>query len=203
MIHDQGLVDQLSELPVERFYGEVFRATGVTADPLAPSVNGGRWAPRAGDGIDVPVLYTSLERDGALAEVVSYLMMLTPLPSKPLKVARLGVSTAKTLRLVRAGLSGLGVDPARYGERDYRHTQNVGAALAFLGLDGLIAPSARWSCDNLMIFTSNSSLNERLEVIDVEHVKWRAWAGENGFMRMTKSKVLLACCIRSGVLDDK
>jgi hypothetical protein len=182
MIHDQGLVDQLSALSVERYEGEVFRATGITADPLASSVSGGRWAPAARDGADVPVLYTSLERDGALAEVVSYLMLLTPVPSKPLKVARLGVSTAKTLRLARVSLAGLGVDMARYGERDYGRTQSIGAALAFLGLDGLIAPSARWSCDNLTIFTANSHLSERLEVIGVEHVNWGAWARENGFL---------------------
>ncbi|MBL8660924.1 MAG: RES family NAD+ phosphorylase [Rhodospirillales bacterium] len=182
MIHEQGLVDQLSALPVERYEGKAFRATGIAADPLASSVSGGRWAPRAEDGIDVPVLYTSLERDGALAEVVSYLMLLTPLPSKPLKVARLGVSTAKTLRLGRADLTELAVDMTRYGARDYGHTQRIGAALAFLGLDGLIAPSARWSCDNLMIFTANSEISERLEVIETEHVIWRTWARNNGYL---------------------
>ena len=84
MIHDQNLVDQLSALTGERFDGEVFRATGVGANPLAFSLNGGRWAPAAVDGTEVPALYTSMERDGALAEVVSYLTLLTPLPSKPL-----------------------------------------------------------------------------------------------------------------------
>jgi hypothetical protein len=73
MIHDQSLVDQLSALATERFEGEVFRATGISADALAFSANGGRWAPPARDGADVPILYTSRERSGALAEVVSYL----------------------------------------------------------------------------------------------------------------------------------
>jgi hypothetical protein len=39
MIHDQGLVDQLGGLAVERFEGEVFRATGVSANLL------GQWRP--------------------------------------------------------------------------------------------------------------------------------------------------------------
>lgn len=182
MIHDQSLVDQLSAFSFERFEGEIFRATGVSADPLASSVNGGRWAPSARDGADVPILYTSFERDGALAEVVSYLAMLTPLPSRPLKVSRLGVSTAKTLRLARVNLESLGVDMAQYGERDYGRTQSIGAALAFLGLDGLIAPSARWTCDNLMIFTFNHPMNERLEVIEAEQVEWGAWARAHGFI---------------------
>jgi RES domain len=180
MIHDQSLVDQLSVLAIERFEGEVFRATGLSADPLAFSFKGGRWAPPEGDSVDVPILYTSMERDGALAEVVSYLMLLTPLPSKPLKVSRLGVSTMKTLRLARVDFEGLGIDLARYGERDYGRTKNIGAALAFLGLDGLIAPSARWRCENLMIYQTNH-LNGRLEVITEEEVDWRAWARANGF----------------------
>jgi len=184
MIHDQGLVDQLSGLATERFNGEVFRATGVSRDPLAFSVNGGRWAPPAHDGADVPVLYTSLTRPGALAEVVAYLTLLTPLPlSHPLKVSRLGVSTSKTLRLARGSLKRLGVDFRRYGERDYALTQSIGAALAFLGLDGLIAPSARWPCDNLMIYQSNHMLlTERLEVIEDEQVDWGAWARANGML---------------------
>jgi RES domain len=180
MIHDQSLVDQLSVLAFERFEGEVFRATGLSADPLAFSFNGGRWAPPEGNSVDVPILYTSMERDGALAEVVSYLMLLTPLPSKPLKVSRLGVSTGKTLRFARADLEGLGIDLARYGERDYARTQSIGAALSFLGLDGLIAPSARWHCENLMIYQTNH-LNGRLEVITEEEVDWQAWAHANGF----------------------
>lgn len=182
MIHDQGLVDQLSSLAVERFDGEVFRATGVSADPLAFSFNGGRWAPSAQDGIDVPVLYTSMERDGALAEVVSYLTLLTPLPSKPLKVAQLGVSTMKTLHLARLSLEGLGVVMACYGDRDYYQTQRIGAALAFLGLDGLIAPSARWRCENLMIYQTNHLLTERLEVLGEEQIDWRVWARANGLI---------------------
>jgi hypothetical protein len=190
MIHDQGLLDQLSALAIERFDGEVFRATGVSADPLAFSFNGGRWSPPATDGVEVPVLYTSMERNGALAEVVSYLMLLTPLPSKPLKASRLGVSTTKTLRLARAGLDGLGVDMAHYGERDYGQTQRIGAALAFLGLDGLIAPSARWRCDNLMIYQSNHLLSERLELIKEEQIDWRTWARANGFVGGNGSKTL-------------
>jgi hypothetical protein len=182
MIHDQALLDKLSALPAERYEGEVFRVTGVTADPLASSVNGGRWAPPSRDGAEVSVLYTSLERDGALAEVVSYLVLLTPRPSKPLKVSRLAVATAKTLRLARTRLEHLGVDLVRYGERDYGATQTIGAALAFLGFDGLIAPSARWNCSNLTIFTSNSHHSERFELIDFETVDWRAWAREKDFL---------------------
>jgi hypothetical protein len=99
-----------------------------------------------------------------------------------LRVSRLAVTTGKTLRLARANLETLSVDMARFGERDYGRTQRIGAALAFLELDGLIAPSARWPTDNLMIFTANHALTERLDVIDSEEVEWRSWAKTNGFL---------------------
>lgn len=183
MIHEQSLVDQLSILPVERFEGEVFRTTSVSADPIAPSISGGRWAPPQDSASEVAVLYTSLERDGAIAEVISYLVQLTPAPRvRTLKISRLGASTAKTLRLARTSLEDFGVDLVRFGERDYARTQQIGAAIAFLELDGLIAPSARWPCDNLMIFSANHSLNERLEVVGHEEFVWREWAQAHGFM---------------------
>ena len=97
-------------------------------------------------------------------------------------MTRLAVSTARTLRFARADLPEFGVDMARYGERDYARTQKIGAALAFLGFDGLIAPSACWDCDNLMIFTDNRALAERLEPISEEEVEWKEWAQENGLI---------------------
>ena len=42
MIHDQGLVDRLSGLATELFDDAVYRATRVSADPTAPSINGAR-----------------------------------------------------------------------------------------------------------------------------------------------------------------
>ncbi len=70
----------------------------------------------------------------------------------------------------------------RYGDRDYAPTQRIGAALAFLGLDGLMAPSARWSCDNLMIFADNHQPTARLESVSDEQIEWSEWAQTNGFI---------------------
>jgi hypothetical protein len=73
MIHDPDLLDRLSVLPTERFEGPVYRATGLSTDPTAPSISGGRWAPPPEADAGNFVLYTSLERDGALAELCSFL----------------------------------------------------------------------------------------------------------------------------------
>jgi hypothetical protein len=58
----------------------------------------------------------------------------------------------------------------RYGERDYVRTQEIGAAFAFLGVDALIAPSARWSYENSIIYSDNHAMNERLVVKHAEEV---------------------------------
>ena len=187
MIHDPSLLDRLSAFGPERFEGEVFRATRVNADPVAASISGGRWAPPPDGDAGHSVLYTILERDGAIAEVVSFLAELTPIPGpRQINVTHLAVSTSHTLRLVRADLAALGVELARYGERDYGRTQEIGAALVFLGFDGLIAPSVRWSCDNLMIFGDNHALAETLEPIGTDRVEWREWAQAHGILSETQ-----------------
>ncbi|HUB48953.1 MAG TPA: RES family NAD+ phosphorylase [Acetobacteraceae bacterium] len=149
MIHDPELTDRLAQFASETFSGVVFRATRANLDPLAFSHRAGRWMPENGTAA---VLYTSVEREGALAEIAFHWSQLTPVPTKPVSLHRLEIQTHKTLRLLRGELGQLDVDLDRFGDMFYGRTQEIGAAVAFLGHDGLIAPSARWSCDNLMVF---------------------------------------------------
>ncbi|MBX9844005.1 MAG: RES family NAD+ phosphorylase [Xanthobacteraceae bacterium] len=186
MIHDNELLDLLSELPRGAFMGAVFRATGMSVDPTAASVNGGRWSPRPDKDWDVPTLYTSLKREGALAELCSFLADFTPVPKgRLIKVTRLDLALHEAVRLEPGDLSRLGVDMAQYGRRDYARTQLIGAALAFLGVDGLIAPSARWGCDNVMVFQNNHDTINNIVVGPDESLDWRAWAEANGFLPKT------------------
>lgn len=180
MIHDLKLVDQLSKLKSEAFSGHVFRATGVSIDPTAPSISGGRWAMPPNSSPGTPILYTSLIREGAIAELCSFLIDLTPLPTKPIKVSKLRVTASHVVSLSFAELAKLGLIKEQYGQRDYRRTQEIGAALSFLGFDGLIAPSARWPCENLMLFCANHAMTETLEVASHEVIDWKAWATDNG-----------------------
>ena len=136
MIHDPKLLDLLSAFDPIEFGGEVFRATRKSLDPLAPSTSGGRWAPKDGPA----VLYMSTERDGALAEITFHLRQFYPLPSKIAALYRIGLTARRTMRLLRADLVDLGVDWARYGEINYERSQAIGAAVAFLEYDGLLAP---------------------------------------------------------------
>jgi hypothetical protein len=174
MLHDQELLDRLTAFAPVVFDGEVFRATRRGRDPLATSVAGGRWmAPN-----QTPTLYTSCERDGALAEIVHHWHQLTPLPSKPVIVHTLSAHLRKSLRLGRAELSGLDVD---FGSPTPGRTQEIGAAVAYLEYDGLIAPSLRWVCDNVIVF--GSILERRSNdfiVRSSEEVDWRQWMRDHG-----------------------
>jgi hypothetical protein len=178
MVHDSNLLDQLDAMPKEAFDGEVYRGTRQSLHPLASSYSGGRWMRRDGVG----VLYTSLAREGALAEISFHWGQLTPRPTKPVVLHTLRVAAHRTLKLVRADLEALGLPDSAYGGVNLPRTQEIGAAVEFLGCDGLIAPCARWSCDNLMLFPDRMGVDANLEIIHSEAVDWVAWATAHGLV---------------------
>ena len=87
------------------------------------------------------VLYTSLAREGALAEISFHWGQLTPRPTEPVMLHTLRVVAHRTLKRVRADLESLGVPESAYGGVDMPRTQAIDVAVEFLGCDGLIAPS--------------------------------------------------------------
>lgn len=178
MIHDPDLLDQLDALPREAFDGEVFRGTRQNLDPLASSYSGGRWMQRDG----AAVLYTSLAREGALAEISFHWGQLNPRPTKPVMLHTLRVVAHRTLKLVRADLATLGVAESAYGGVNMPRTQEIGAAVEFLGCDGLIAPCARWNCDNLILFPDRMGIDATLEIVHSEAVDWATWATTHGLI---------------------
>lgn len=178
MIHDRELLDRLADLPTVSFGGEVFRATRLTLKPLASSASGGRWGPQGGPN----VLYTSLQREGALAEIAFHWSQQTPRPSRPAVVHTLRVKSPATLRLLRTDISALGVNEADYERVNLKRTQEIGAAVEFLGFDGIIAPCARWACDNLILFPESASFGGDLEAIAREEVDWLEWGRAQGLL---------------------
>jgi hypothetical protein len=98
MIHDPELLDRLDALPKETLSGDVFRGTRQNLDPIASSFSGGRWMHSGSAG----VLYTSLAREGALAEISFHWAQLNPRPTKPVVLHTLAVVAHRTLKLVRA-----------------------------------------------------------------------------------------------------
>ena len=50
-------------------------------------------------------------------------------------------------------LERLGVKRESFPTIRYEKTRDIGDAVAFLGFDGLMIPSARWSCLNIVVIT--------------------------------------------------
>jgi hypothetical protein len=172
MLHDQTLLDWLARAETEPFEGLVYRATRPNLDPLIPSTNGGRWMPANME----PVLYTSLERDGALAEIVHHWSLLTPPPSKPVLVHTLKLRVRKCLVLTPTHLGQLGVTWPDTKSLQISRTQAIGAAGAYLGFDSIRVPSARRENDNLVIvFTNHEGGDAGPTLSGSETVDWRSW----------------------------
>ena len=168
---DPVLLDALEAFNRVRHTGETWRVVREGRDPLQGSASGGGWDPTLFD-----VLYTSLNPDGAIAEVHFHLSRQPVFPSKiKYGLHRIRVATAKTLRLPDLNaMVPLGVDAARYRAILYEPTQAIGDAAYFLGFDSIIAPNARWSCNNLILFTDQIAPAE-LEVIESWEVNWTEW----------------------------
>lgn len=139
-------------------------------DPLQCSASGGRW-----DDSTFEVLYTSLKREGAIAEIYFHLMRGQPVfPSKVRYcLFELKVSLSEILRFETLDeLSALGLDISRYGQlsyqerqQEYPRTQEIAEVADFLDCDGLQVPNARLACANLVLFC------DRLQPDSMEVVK--------------------------------
>jgi RES domain-containing protein len=173
--HDLKLLDALDALPRLKFAGPVWRVVRDGRDPIQSGPSRSRWCDGTFD-----VLYTSMERDGAIAEVHAFWSLQPVFPSKiDFRCFELTAAADHSLQFLDvAALKPLGVDPRTYADRDYAVTSAIASAANFLGFDGLIAPSARWKCQNVMLFTEHAKQSQialksqQPDVID--WVEWRA-----------------------------
>jgi hypothetical protein len=175
-VHDRAILDALDAIDPKPFEGDVWRVTRKDREPLRGSSTHGRWSPNG----EFEVLYTSLERDGALTEV-GYRLSLEPIwPSRlQHEIHRIEVRTERTLHIVDlAALQSLGVDMTKYQGFDYESTQAITAAAHFLEFDGLLVPSARATCANLVLFLDRVTGHGHLVVHQSEAVDWTAWKKE-------------------------
>ena len=170
-VHDRPILDAIEAIDPERFAGEAWRVTRKGRDPLRGSAADGRWSPGGGE---LEVLYTSLERDGALAEI-GYRLSLEPVwPSRIAHELHLiAIETQRTLKFANLeDLAPLGFEIGRYHTFEYQATQATAAAGYFLEFDSLIVPSARFDCANLVIFTERvPDLTLKLS----EAIDWEGW----------------------------
>jgi len=81
-----------------------------------------------------------------------------------------------------AALAALGADTARYGilsyaerSQEYPRPQDIAEAAHFVGFDGLIVPSARFECLNVVLFSNRIPPESLEKVRDDGAIDWDEW----------------------------
>jgi len=166
------------------FEGIVWRIVREGRDPLQGYPSGARWDPGTFD-----VIYTSMAREGSLAEIHFHLRRQPVFPSKLVSVLhKVSVRARRMLKLDDLSeIEALGVTRERFGELSYERTQAIGDAAYFLGFDGLMVPSARWNCLNLVFFTDQLSPAD-IALEEAAVVDWAAWRLEADALRDQSKK---------------
>jgi RES domain-containing protein len=173
---DPDLLDALEAHQGVSFRGDVWRIVRDGRDVLQGYPSKARWDPGTFD-----VLYASLKREGALEEIHFHLSRQPVFPSKIRSILhRIAVETRRTLRLADlSAVAALGVSVETFRSLDYSRTQEIADAADFLGFDGMLVPSARYPCQNLVFFMDKFGPDD-FAVLESELVDWDDWRRRRG-----------------------
>jgi RES domain-containing protein len=185
----QSLVDAIEAESPTNFSGIVWRVVTDGFDVLRPARAGGRW-----DDGSFDVLYTSSERDGALAE--SWFHASKGLPVIPSRISKrlykIEAEIGRVLDLSDAlKLQTFGVNVGAYGRLHYAQRtdeyptlQQIAEAAHFYEYQAIIVPNARWPASNVVVFTEHTS-RSALKVLDDELVDLTRWNEKTGKSKQT------------------
>lgn len=176
---DNRLIDAIEAINPVQYSGTVWRVVRQGREPTQCSRSGGRW-----DDGTFDVLYTSEKRDGALAEMRFHLMRGQPvMPSRvAYNLYEIDLALQRALKMLDlAALQAAGLDTSRYGQlsyegkdAEYPRSQDIAEAAHFLDYDGLIVPSARFDCLNVVAFCDRVTPDALIVKRDYGQVDWSA-----------------------------
>ena len=148
------LLEYLEGCRQGRFDGSVNRVVWADRSPTQGSnrARGRRNSPDC----QFEVLNTSLSAGGADAEFEAFWSLFEQRPDRRALNWELRVRLLHVVELGFEDFRKLGLGPTVYRTHDYSRTQEISDAVNDLGCDGLIAPSARYDCNNLVIYTGLS-----------------------------------------------
>jgi RES domain-containing protein len=162
VIYDRELLAKLDELRANQWHGEVFRHMFGDYPAERDNQQGARWNPA-----ETPAIYTSLTRDVALAEADFQIFLQPVRPRARRTIYRISVTLSSVIDLSdRTRLAALGISEEDLVSLDYRSCQHLGGAIAWLGNDGLLVPSARADGVNLVIFPNQQKSDYEFLTID-------------------------------------
>ena len=167
---DPYLLEHLEGCRQKRFEGVVNRVVWADRSPIqGSSGKRGRWN---SPDCQFEVLNTSFAAEGAAAEFEAFWSLFEQRPDRRALIWKLGVRLKRVVELNFEELEQLGVRQEDYQSRDYSRTQEVSDGLNYLGCDGLIAPSARYDCKNLIIYVQNLDNDCLLEEGESAEFAW-------------------------------
>ena len=169
---DPDLLEHLEACRQRPFEGVVNRVVWADMSPIRGS-NGarGRWN---SPDCQFEVLNTSFEAKGADAEFEAFWSLFEQRPDRRALNWKIRVRLMRVVEMGFGELEQLGVGSAEYRSRDYLRTREISDGLNYLGCDGLIAPSARYDCNNLVVYIQN--LNRDCFVEEDGSIEFR-WSG--------------------------
>lgn len=117
--------------------------------------------------------------DGALAEIYYHLSRAPVMSSSAMRIHELKLSLTNVLRLDATALRDLGIEDPLATRADYGVSQAVGRAAYMLDYEGLVVPSARWPCENFVLFVDRIDINAQIALAGSSDVNWPAWKEAN------------------------
>ena len=172
-----ALIDAIEAIEPVAYEGSVWRVVREGHNPVQCSRSGGRW-----DDGTFDVLYTSAQRQGAISEMKFHLLRGQPVIPSQVKyhVYEIDLALQRSLKLLDlAALAKLGLDISRYGQlsyneknAEYPRSQNIAEAAHFLDYDGLVVPSARCECLNVIVFCDRLHAGALVVRLDDGAVDW-------------------------------
>ena len=160
MIYDRALLEKLDRFLARPWPGEVFRHMFGDYPPERENQKGARWNPP-----ETPAIYTSLTRDVALAEADFQISLQPVRPRAKRTIYTIDIVLASVIDLSdRSLLPELGITEEDLGSLDHQACQQVGGAIAWLGNDGVLVPSARADGVNLVIFPNQQKIDYKFRV---------------------------------------
>ena len=166
MIYPPDLLDVLQSAAASAWSGTVYRHMFGSYPPARSNTTGARW-----NDADLAAIYTSCERDTALAEAEYYIAIqpLRPRAKRTLYTIRVSLKNVLDLTAPRL-LPELGINDSVLSNPDHSACRRIGGAVHWLGHDGLLVPSARRAGGtNLVIYGQDFSVSE-FEIISEERI---------------------------------
>ena len=166
MIYRPEMLDLLQSAAVSSWDGTVYRHMFASQPPTRANTGGARW-----NEPNFAAIYTSCERETALAEAEYYISLQPLRPRVKRTLFTIHISLRKVIDLTAAGLlAQLGITDEILASIDHAPCRTIGGAVNWLGHAGLLVPSARRrGGTNLVIYQQDLS-TDAFEVTAEEEI---------------------------------